>query len=423
MRTLALLVSKDLRRRVRSPLGLLIVLSFPVVFALLIALSFGSKGDRVPKIHLLVENQDDGIGANALLSALTSERMAEFVDVEVVGPEGARRIEKDEASALLRIPKGFTQNLFDGKPASLSLLRNPAQGILPEIAEQITRVLADVLDAGVRVLREPLDRIRLATKSESGQVTDEAVIAVSLAVKRSIDGAEPLLFPPAITLDTASLAPKAPTEKSGKSGSDAPLIFLIILPGVGVYALFLVGDLAMRDIITEATAGTLRRQLAGPIGAGTLVLAKALYTAVLALLALLVLTVVGAVVLRKGVDPAGFLVLSLALVLAVTGTSATVYGLARDERRGATIASIVYLVLGFAGGSFVNLEGLPRAVRAVAPASPFYWGTTGFRKLVESAGTLGDVLPNVAVLAGLGTALLALGALLLQRNLRRGGLA
>jgi len=420
MRTLLLLVAKDLKRKVRSPLGLLIVLSFPVVFALLIALSFGSRGERVPKIHLLVENQDGGLAANALLSALTSDQVAKYVEMEVVGSEGARRIENNEASALLRIPKRFTQDLFDGKPATLSLLRNPAQGILPEVAEQLTRVLVDVLDAGARVLRKPLEEIRSSAQPNAGRVTDETVIAVSLAVNHSVEGARKLVFPPAITVDTASLAPKPADQKSGESVS---LIFLIILPGVSVYALFLVGDQAMRDIITEAKAGTLRRQLAGPIGAGTLVLGKALYTAVLALLALLVLSVVGAVVLRRGVDLAGFLLLSFALVLAVTGISATIYGLAKDERRGATIGSIVYLVLGFAGGSFVNLEGLPRAVRAVSPASPFYWGTAGYRKLIESAGTAGDILPNAAVLAGLGAVLLVLGALLLHRTVRRGGLA
>jgi ABC-2 type transport system permease protein len=420
MRVLALLVGKDLKRRLRSPLALVLVLSFPLVFALLIALSFGARGERVPKVHLLIENQDGGLAANALVSAFTSEQMADYVDVEVVGEEGAGRIEAGEASALLTIPKRFTQDLLDGKPVTLALVRNPAQGILPEIAEQMLRVLADVLDAGTRVLEEPLREIRPYTQGGAEGPSDQAVTAVSLAVKRAIEGAEAYVFPPAID---AGLETPAPAEEDQPSGAGTSLIFLTILPGVGVYALFLVGDLAMRDVITEATAKTLRRQLAGPIGAGTLMLGKALYTAILALLALLVLALVGAAVLRRSVDPAGFLLLSLALVLSVTGTSAAVYGLARDERRGATISSIIYLVLAFAGGSFVNFESLPRAVRAVAPASPFYWGTSGFRKLIESAATAGDVLPNAAILAGLGAGLLALGVFLLHRTLRRGGLA
>ena len=419
MRTLLLLVAKDLRRKARAPLGLLIVLSFPVVFAFLIALSFGARGERTPQAHLLVEDRDGGIAADALLSALRSERLADLVEVEVVGPEGAARMERGEASALLRIPKDFTQDLLDGKPVRLALVRNPAQGILPEIAEQLTRVLADVLDAGSRVLRGPLERIALSTRPGAEGPTEETTVAVALAVRRAFEGAAAVLSPPVIAFDTASLATPPADEPSD---SEVSLIFLVILPGISVYALFLVGDLAMRDIIAESTAGTLRRQLAGPIGGGTLVLGKALYTAVLSLLALGVLSAVGALVLRRGVDPAGFLLLSLALVLAVTGTSATIYGLARNERRGATIGSIIYLVLAMAGGSFVNLEGLPRAVRAVSPVSPFYWGTTGYRQLIESAGTLRDVLPNVAVLAGLGAALLALGAFLLHRAARRGDL-
>jgi len=420
MRTLRLLVAKDLRRRLRSPLGLLIVLSFPIVFATLIALSFGAHGERVPKIHLLVENRDDGIVANGLLSSLTSARMSAYVDVEIVKEEGAARMEKGEASALLRIPKGFTQDLIDGRPASLALVRNPAQGILPEIAEQLTRVLVDVLDSSSRVLRGPLDQIRPFTQADANGITDASVTRIALAVKRAADGAGKLLFPPAISIDSAALQPK-PVEE--KPGSGVGTIFLLILPGISVYALFLVGDLAMRDIIAEATAGTLRRQLAGPIGAGTLVLGKALYTAVLSLLALVLISIVGAFILGRGVDPAGFLLLSLALVLAVTGASSVIYALARNERAGATVSSIVYLILGFAGGSFINLEGLPKAARAIAPLSPFYWGTTGYRSLIESAGTLRDILPNVAVLAGLGAGCLALGALLLQRTLRRGGLA
>src|SRR5262249_22199267 len=163
---------------------LLVLLSFPLVFACLIGLSFGSRGDRVPRVRLLVENQDGGIAGNALLSALTAEQMAEYVETEVVGAEGAGRIENGDASALQRIPWVCPQDTLGGNPARLPRLRNPAQGILPEIAEQIIRVLVDVLDAGSRVLREPLREISAGTGGRG--LSDEAVVRVSLAVKRSL---------------------------------------------------------------------------------------------------------------------------------------------------------------------------------------------------------------------------------------------
>jgi ABC-2 type transport system permease protein len=225
-----------------------------------------------------------------------------------------------------------------------------------------------------------------------------------------------------ITLEGAFAA--EPADAAGKSRANgAPEIFLLVLPGVAVYALFLVGDQGMRDLLAETAGGTLRRQLAGPIGAPTLLLGKVMYTAVLSSLALVVLAGVGAAIGRAGTDPLGFLILSLALILAVTGAAATVYGFARTERLGSTVSSLVYLVFGMTGGSFFPLDSLPASMRAIAPLSPFYWGSQGFRKLLAEGAGLGGVLPNVAVLAGLGVLLLAIGAGALGRAVRRGAAA
>jgi ABC-2 type transport system permease protein len=200
-------------------------------------------------------------------------------------------------------------------------------------------------------------------------------------------------------------------------------IFLLVLPGVAVYALFLVGDNAMRDILAERTLGTLKRQLAGPIGAGTLIAGKALYAGALSIIALAVFSVVAAGFAPALPDPLGFAALSSALVLAVVGTGAAIYGLAGTERRGATFASIVYLAMGFLGGSFVQLEDLPAKMQAIARWTPFYWGTKGYRTLLQGQGGLVDVLPNVAVLCATGVVLLVIGALALRRAVRSGGAA
>ncbi len=426
MRRILLLVGKDLRRKLRAPLGLVVTLLFPVLLAGMIALVFGARGDQTPKVRLLVQNQDDGMLASALASAMASERMAERFDVRLVGDEGRALMERGEASALLVIPKRFTKDVLDGTPVTLALVKNPAEGILPAVAEQLASILAQLLDGGARVLRGPLDDLRPYLADGSGAPTDAAVSAISISFKRVIESAGKYVLPPAITLEGVFGAKKKEEDKKKDDRSDdgtTSAIFLLVLPGVGVYSLFLVGDSAMRDVMTEAVQGTLRRQLAGPIGPGTLVLAKALYTAALSLIALVVLAAVGAAVLRRGVDPAGFAILSLSIVLAVSGAAATIYGFARTERVGATVASVVYLFMGFAGGSFVPLQNLPAAVRRVAPMTPFYWGGTGFRKLIADGGGLADVLLNAAVLATFGVALLALGGWALGRSVRRGGAA
>ncbi len=200
------------------------------------------------------------------------------------------------------------------------------------------------------------------------------------------------------------------------------MIFLFVFPGVSVYALFLVGDLAMRDILTEADAGTLRRQIQGPVTPGAVLRAKAVFSATVALISLLVLALGAWIASTEPIDPLAFLALSMALVLAVVGSAAVIYGAAGKAKRGAVISSIVYIILAFSGGSFVSIEAMPGAIRAIAPVSPFYWGTRGFKRLVGQSASLGELLPIIGILAGMGIVFLLLGNALLNRNLlRRGG--
>ena len=425
MGLLARLVAKDLKRKARSPLGFLAALSFPLVFAGLIALAFG-RGDAVPKVKMLVDNEDGGLLGNALASAFTSQQAAAYFDGKTVSAaEGREVMETGKASALLTIPPRFTQDVLDGKPVTLKLLRNPAEGILPEIATQVTGTLADLLDGARRVLDRPLQDLRPLIAGTSSPA-DADVVSVTLAVKRALESTGSLLFPPAITLDSelfrGATASKAPAET--KKNGDAPsAIFLIVLPGVAVYGLFLVADQGMRDIMTERTLGTLRRQLAGPLRADTVIAGKAIYTAVLALIAIVILALVGLTVLRAPVSLPGFLALSAALIVAVTGTTSVIYGLARTERQASTFGNMIFLVMGFLGGGFLQIESLPPSVRSIAPFTPLYWGTQGYRALLEHHASLAGVAQPILVLLAIGTVLLAAGALALRRNARRGALA
>jgi ABC-2 type transport system permease protein len=123
------------------------------------------------------------------------------------------------------------------------------------------------------------------------------------------------------------------------------------------------------------------------------------------------------------VSLAGYLLLSLALVAAATGFASFIFGLARGEKQGATLASLLSLLMAFAGGSFIPRNSLPAAVQALSPFSLIYWAADGYQKLVLDSAGLRDVLLNIAVLAGAGLLLLALSAPLWQRRLLRGELA
>ena len=416
MRLLLLLVSKDLKRKLRAPLGILVLLAFPLVFAGMLALVFGSSDS--PKVRLLVENRDDGFLASALSSAFTSKQMAEHFDVRTVGRgEGEAAIEAGEGSALLVLPERLTQDVLDGKPVTLELVRNPAEGILPEVAEQLARILTEVLDGGARVLREPLDQLRPYLEEGAPAPSDASIATLSIAFKRTIEGAESFVFPPAITLKGAfGTTPK----REGGTGS---LIFLAVLPGVAVYALFLVGG--QRD------AGRSRRGDAGHDAAPARGAHRGRHPA----------GGEGALLRGARAGGAGHLLRRgrrlPAHAPAIPGYLASLWRWSwpwsarrrwstawpAPSAEGSTFASAIYLTMGFLGGSFVDVGNLPQTMQAIARWTPFYWATSGYRTLLEKGGGLTDVLPGIAVLSVLGVVLLIAGSFFLRRTVARGGAA
>jgi ABC-type multidrug transport system permease subunit len=427
MGLIAHLVAKDLKRKLRSPLGLIAVLSFPLLFAGMIALAFG-KGDSIPKVRMLVANEDDGLLASGVASVFTSQQASTFFDGKTVtAAQGRALMEEGKASALLTIPKGFTADVLDGKPATLRLLRNPSEGILPEIAEQTTGALTDVLDGARRVFDKPIADVRPLFNDDGKAPSDAEIVAISLAVKKNLEDMSNLVFPPAIVLesemfDNVTAAPGA--DGKAKKNDDAPSsIFLLVLPGLAVYGLFLVADQGMRDVMTERTLGTLRRQLAGPVTPEAIIAGKAVYTASLAALAIVVIGGVGAAVLNTRVSMPAFVVLSASLVLAVTGTTAVIYGLARTERQASTLGNMIFLAMGFLGGGFIRVEGLPPVLRAIAPFTPLYWGTQGYRALLERGSGVAGITTHAGILAVMGVVLLGIGAAALRRTARRGATA
>lgn len=414
-RQVLLLVRKDLRRRLRSPLSTILVLVFPLVLAGILAMAFGAGETKAPKVRLLIDDRDGGLVGALVAQAFARPEAAQYFEVEKAGPDALQRLEKGELSALLRLPRGLTDGVLEGRAVELELVRNPAQSILPEVAEQITRVLADGLSAASYSLRGPLNELLPLVNADRGP-SDPSVAAVAVTVNRWIARSGKYVFPPAITLKPVQL------EKSGAKTASAGgvSVFLFVLPGLAVFSLFTLGDMVMRDLLGEGTRGTLRRVLAGPVTPGTVVAAKAVTAAAVAVVGLLVLAAIAGLVARHGVDLAGFALLSLALVAAVTGLASTVYGLARNERQGSTIGSVLYMILAFAGGSFLPLDSLPPAMRAISPASLFYWGTRGYQVLLVQGGGLEDVLLHTGILAGSGVGLLALGGMLLRRRVLRG---
>jgi len=157
------IMRKDFKRRLRDPMSLLALLAFPLILALIIGLAFSPMGQStLPTTELLIADHDQDWVSSVMIAALRQGR-AEMppLDIrEVSEAQGRETLNQNKGSALLIFPVGFTQDYFAGKPTRLTLLKNPAQAFLPEIAEQYADVLALLSSYVSQLFAQEMDTLK-----------------------------------------------------------------------------------------------------------------------------------------------------------------------------------------------------------------------------------------------------------------------
>ena len=135
---------KDLRRYMRDRLAALMWLGIPLVIGSLMILATGGSEGPTIQAHVLVADEDDTFLSRLLLGAMGQGRAGDIIQAERVDQHaGRQRLDRGEATALLVIPKGFSEALLKEEPTRLLLVVNPAQRILPGIVEELLRMVAD----------------------------------------------------------------------------------------------------------------------------------------------------------------------------------------------------------------------------------------------------------------------------------------
>jgi len=417
------LTLKDLRRRLADPAALLVNLAIPLAIAGAMILAFGDiggggdSGPAAPKLRLGVVNLDEGFVSELLAGATQNSEAARHMEVrqEPDRESGLKLLRDQEFSALLVIPKGFGSSVLNGRKTSLELIKNPAQSIMPVVAQQITEVGALYASGAAKLLGDAGPRVSAIAESGGWQnAQDIGALAASLAIR--FRGVDELMLPPLIEIDET----KQDEPAAGASGEFDLISWMF--PGMIVMGMIFVGMSQMKDLLRERDAGTMRRQLAGPVGPGTLLISKVLSVGVVVTAACGILMAIGAGAMGIRWGPLLPLAASTsALVLAVTGFSALMFSMVRTERQGDALGGIVTMVMSLLGGAFVPVQIMPAWMLNIARLTVNYWGNETLRALTGGGGWA-EVAPYLGVLAVLGLVMTSLGVLLLRRRHLRGAL-
>jgi ABC-type multidrug transport system permease subunit len=391
---------KDLQRIRRDWPALLLWMGIPLMVGGLLVLMFG--GDANPRAELLVVDRDQSLAGRLVIGAFQQGELAEIVDVEAVElDEGRRRIEEGDASGLLVIPEGFGQALLDGEPARLELVTNPSETVLPGILEETLDVTLEGAEVLRRLFDEPIDRI--ADDSDAGGFpADSAVATIATAFNEVGERAGDWLLPPAIELETVSLA-EAEEFDFGRAFFPGMLILAVLFMATGLST----------DIWADRRLGTLRRAVTTPHGATAIVAGKWLAGGA----ALALVSAVGLAAGRWlfGIELANPVLAFLWLALVGLGLLAlftVIQLLPRSERAANVLVNAITLPMAMLGGSFFPFEAMPDWMVAVGTSTPNGWALVRLRAILDGAAEPQVLAASAGVVAAV---VVVLGALVARR--------
>jgi len=389
------LLGLELRRRLRDPVSLIAWLAIPLLMVTLMVVVFGGNGESsLPRIRVLAVNHDTGFLSKALLSALDSPKLAEYMDVTVLDwKEATRRMDRGDASLTIVIPENFTKGFLDNQPLTIRAYRNPEQSILPGIGEEILSFMADtggLLRAAALPLIEEIIDFDSSTRPSLAQVT-----GLSTRIYKVLDdpAAKKLL-----TLDGLKITARHPEEKKVSRSE----IVGWFAPGFVALALLFLCNGQSQEIQEDLIEGRLSRAWTFPSRPMMSLSAKATALTVSAAISagLLIIALVGILGWRPG-NAAILLVHTLAVAASFSGLSLLLRSLTRNPEAGGAAASGVMVGLGFLGGCFIPAVFLPPFLRSVALYIPTGWAVQGYLILQGSAwaGPLGSIGWRIAALA------------------------
>lgn len=368
-------VVKDLRRHRRDFWKPLLWGAIPLVVGGLLTLAMGGDEGVQPQVQLLIADEDDSPLSGFVRGAFSQGEMDSMFAVEAVSREtGRARLDQGDASALLVIPAGFQKAVLDDQPCQLTLVTNPAQRILPGIAEETVSVMVDGAFYAHRLFGDELKEIADEITAEEDGPTALQIVAVATRVGAIVEQVSEYVDPLGIKLESETDTPEQDTRKTQSSAaSNVPMTFFIF-PGILLMALVFMGEGLSGDIWIERNQGTLRRVVTTP---GTLIefLAGKLAAG------LVVIGGVSLLLLVIGIAHLGLPWRSLPLALAwmilsgavLTAAMQVVQLWVSSQRAGSVVTNSVMFPLMMIGGSFFPFEAMPKWMASIGQWTPNGW--------------------------------------------------
>lgn len=358
MRFLFLSAIKDLRLARREPLAIAVRIATPLIVSGLLVAFFGREQPK-PQGLVLIADQDKSFLSALVLHAYTQDKLGDIFTVQQVPlDEGRRRIHSGDGSALLIIPKGFSKAVLGQSKATVQLITNPAESILPGMVESVTSILVEAAWRVQQLMGDDLRRF-----SNDVPPSDEDIASSSIRYSHLGTDARKYLDPPVINLKMEKVDPNPGRSRSNLGQTMFPsMTFLTIL--------FLVYGMAM-DIWKEKAQATLRHVAVTPGSIAGFLGGKVLTVWLILFIVSIVAFLSGKLLIGVEIHAA------VAAVLWIVICGGTLYMLfllldisCPSERSATTFSNLLVFPLSMLGGAFFPFELMPRSLADIGSWTP-----------------------------------------------------
>jgi ABC-2 type transport system permease protein len=386
MKSTIAIAGVEIRRFLRDKSNIFFVFIFPLLLVLLLGSQFGANSGQA---HVSVAG-----GSGSELERKVSEQLElDGLRVTFGGPETVRaELSRGRTDVGVFISDAAVAAFNAGAPAQLEVVMSSQSGA--QAALQSVRASVQSVDT---------ERRQLAALLDAGVGAGEASAALEQA-GRSVQ-------PPGMELvDTNNVGQQFRGLGQFDLGAAQQLLLFVFLSSLTGAA----------TLIQARRLGVMARVMAAPVTSWQAIAGQALGRFGIAV-------VQGGYImfgtaLLFGVDWGNPLLggLILAVFAAVAAAAAMVIGSVLDNDAAASGVGVgLGLVLAGLGGSMVPPEFFSEALQAVSRLTPHRWAYDAFAIIQRHDGSLADILPQLGILAAMAVALLAVGALLLRRSLKR----
>jgi ABC-2 type transport system permease protein len=418
VRILGTIVQTGFRSLRRDRVAFILSFVLPVAFFTIFGFVFGNmRSSSMPRVNVLVVDEDDSAASRALLRGLLREPSLDAstrpkpakdnpspADYTAATAEAAVR--SGAAPVALIIPQGFgDQPIAFGPEAAPTQFRILYDSADPVAAQVVSGMLQKTVMTSLPATMATVGSQYFDQQIGGLTPSQRAQLEAGLARLQHLQEGENVQGDPNSGQGLVSVTLRDVVGEKKRS----PMISYYAA-AVGVMFLLFTASGASGSLLDESDSGTLDRVLSARVTMTTLLAGKLIYSTLLAFLQLILMFLWAAAVFHLDLFThiPGFLVMTAATSFAVASFGMLLASVTHTRAQLAAVSTLIILTMSAVGGSMFPRFLMPELMRKVGLFTFNSWAIDGYTKVFWRDEPVTHLVPQISVLLASGIALLCL---------------